>query len=345
MPAPGSRGGAPRLGLRRRILLTFTLGSMTLSAFLAVHHVRVHPLERGPAARRDSVDAAGLTRRRAQALLARQLALTRGRRSSGARRARRPARADLVRRCRVAGRRRTSFPIDAPAELLDRVDRRQVPARMTVHVGERTEHRRRHARSRPTAPTSSSSASTRSTARSRSVRLSLLFAAVITTGLGVAARRRSPPGAPCGRWPSPPRRPRRSPVAGSTPASNRPTTPTCSVLANSFNDMASALQQRVERDARFASDVSHELRSPLMTLAASVEVMEARRDEMPERAQAALDLLSGDVDAVPGPRRGPARDQPLRRRRDPTAPRGAAASPSSSARRSPSAACPTRRSR
>ena len=59
--------------------------------------------------------------------------------------------------------------------------------------------------------------------------------------------------------------------------------------------MASALQTRVERDARFASDVSHELRSPLMTLSASVEVMEARRDEMPERAQAALDLLVSDV--------------------------------------------------
>ncbi len=32
-----------------------------------------------------------------------------------------------------------------------------------------------------------------------------------------------------------------------------------------------------------------------MTLAASVEVMKARRDEMPERAQAALDLLVADV--------------------------------------------------
>jgi signal transduction histidine kinase len=41
--------------------------------------------------------------------------------------------------------------------------------------------------------------------------------------------------------------------------------------------------------------VSHELRSPLMTLSASVDVMEARRDEMPERAQAALDLLVSDV--------------------------------------------------
>ena len=71
--------------------------------------------------------------------------------------------------------------------------------------------------------------------------------------------------------------------------------PDLRLLANAFNDMASALQARVERDARFASDVSHELRSPLMTLAASVEVMQARRDEMPERAQAALDLLVADV--------------------------------------------------
>ncbi len=66
-------------------------------------------------------------------------------------------------------------------------------------------------------------------------------------------------------------------------------------LSEAFNDMAAALQGRIERDARFASDVSHELRSPLMTLSASIEVMNARRDEMPERAVAALDLLSADV--------------------------------------------------
>jgi len=76
--------------------------------------------------------------------------------------------------------------------------------------------------------------------------------------------------------------------------------PDLSVLTDSFNDMAAALQQKVERDARFASDVSHELRSPLMTLSASVEVMEARRDDLPERAQAALDLLSGDVTRFQG---------------------------------------------
>ena len=76
--------------------------------------------------------------------------------------------------------------------------------------------------------------------------------------------------------------------------------PDLRVLANSFNDMAAALQARVERDARFASDVSHELRSPLMTLAASVEVMQGRRDEMPERAQSALDLLVADVTRFQG---------------------------------------------
>ncbi len=67
------------------------------------------------------------------------------------------------------------------------------------------------------------------------------------------------------------------------------------VLVTSFNDMATALQERIERDARFASDVSHELRSPLTTMNASIQVIEGRRDDMPPRAQAALDLLVADV--------------------------------------------------
>jgi len=67
-------------------------------------------------------------------------------------------------------------------------------------------------------------------------------------------------------------------------------------LATPFNHMATALQDRIERDARFASEVSHELRSPLMTMSATVEVLENMRDELPDRAQTALDLLSADVD-------------------------------------------------
>jgi two-component system sensor histidine kinase MtrB len=66
-------------------------------------------------------------------------------------------------------------------------------------------------------------------------------------------------------------------------------------LTNSFNAMVDQLQERIEREARFNSDVSHELRSPLTTLAAALEVLEADRDNLPVRSQAALQLLSDDL--------------------------------------------------
>jgi two-component system sensor histidine kinase MtrB len=74
--------------------------------------------------------------------------------------------------------------------------------------------------------------------------------------------------------------------------------PDLDVIAAPFNEMAQALEDRIERDARFASEVSHELRSPLMTLAATVEVLENSRDEMSDRARTALVLLSADVDRL-----------------------------------------------
>lgn len=66
-------------------------------------------------------------------------------------------------------------------------------------------------------------------------------------------------------------------------------------LTESFNEMAQALETRIARDEQFASDVSHELRSPLMTLSASIEVLKARKDHLDERAGSALDLLVADV--------------------------------------------------
>ena len=53
-------------------------------------------------------------------------------------------------------------------------------------------------------------------------------------------------------------------------------------LASSFNDMADAVQTRIEREARFASDVSHELRSPITALSAAVEVLDGKRDDLPD---------------------------------------------------------------
>jgi len=66
-------------------------------------------------------------------------------------------------------------------------------------------------------------------------------------------------------------------------------------LVANFNEMVSALQERIDRDARFASDVSHELRSPLTTLNASIDVLLNNRDTLPERSQQALDLLNLDM--------------------------------------------------
>jgi two-component system sensor histidine kinase MtrB len=67
-------------------------------------------------------------------------------------------------------------------------------------------------------------------------------------------------------------------------------------LAVSFNHMAANLEERIERDAQFASDVSHELRSPLTTIMASVGILESRRDGLSEIGRTALDLLSSDLE-------------------------------------------------
>lgn len=66
-------------------------------------------------------------------------------------------------------------------------------------------------------------------------------------------------------------------------------------LVDSFNSMVTALADRAERDARFAADVSHELRSPLTTLSTSLNVLQGRRNELSARGQAALDLLAGEL--------------------------------------------------
>ena len=66
-------------------------------------------------------------------------------------------------------------------------------------------------------------------------------------------------------------------------------------LTEAFNEMADAVQTRIEREERFASDVSHELRSPITAMTAAVEMLASRRDELSPRAQQALDLLVDQV--------------------------------------------------
>ena len=71
--------------------------------------------------------------------------------------------------------------------------------------------------------------------------------------------------------------------------------PELSALASSFNRMTDALQERIAREVRFTADVSHELRSPLTTLATSLEVLESHGDELPTRSRHALELLGAEL--------------------------------------------------
>ncbi|MCL6538478.1 MAG: HAMP domain-containing histidine kinase [Acidothermus sp.] len=66
-------------------------------------------------------------------------------------------------------------------------------------------------------------------------------------------------------------------------------------LAKAFNAMVDALQARIARDARFASDISHELRSPLTTLSASLAVLERDTSGWRDSQRQALELVKSET--------------------------------------------------
>ncbi|HEX9822813.1 MAG TPA: HAMP domain-containing sensor histidine kinase [Actinomycetota bacterium] len=67
-------------------------------------------------------------------------------------------------------------------------------------------------------------------------------------------------------------------------------------LADSFNQMAAALETRIRNERRFVGDVSHELRTPLTTLRASTDYLLERADELPVSLRRATELLGADLD-------------------------------------------------
>ncbi|MGN9776854.1 ATP-binding protein [Micromonospora sp. H33] len=75
-----------------------------------------------------------------------------------------------------------------------------------------------------------------------------------------------------------------------------------SVWAASFNEMAEALQDRIEalsraqtRERRFTADVAHELRTPVTALVAAASLLGDHLDQLPDDARRAGELLVTDV--------------------------------------------------
>lgn len=66
-------------------------------------------------------------------------------------------------------------------------------------------------------------------------------------------------------------------------------------LTTSFNAMVSQLASRIERDARFASDVAHELRTPLTGLTLAVSMLQREEQNLTRGGAKHLDVLSGDL--------------------------------------------------
>lgn len=66
-------------------------------------------------------------------------------------------------------------------------------------------------------------------------------------------------------------------------------------LADSFNEMAAALEERIARERQFVGDVSHELRTPLTTLQTSTDYLLKRVDQLPPSIGRATELLAADL--------------------------------------------------
>jgi len=73
--------------------------------------------------------------------------------------------------------------------------------------------------------------------------------------------------------------------------------PELEALVGSFNQMVDELEERARREARFAADVSHDLRGPLAAFSAAVGVVQRRRQTLPPEVGAAIDILEDQVES------------------------------------------------
>ena len=66
-------------------------------------------------------------------------------------------------------------------------------------------------------------------------------------------------------------------------------------ISTAFNDMADAVQDRLERERRFSANVSHELRSPLTGIMGTADLLESRLDRLPPREATLVEALNRQV--------------------------------------------------
>lgn len=71
--------------------------------------------------------------------------------------------------------------------------------------------------------------------------------------------------------------------------------PELGAISRAFNEMADAVEDRIERERRFSANVSHELRSPLTGILGTAELLEQHRDLLPEREASLVGALVGQV--------------------------------------------------
>ncbi len=66
-------------------------------------------------------------------------------------------------------------------------------------------------------------------------------------------------------------------------------------ISDSFNEMAVAVASRIDRERRFVANVSHELRSPMTTVVATAELLEAHRESFGPREARLVTTLAGQA--------------------------------------------------
>jgi two-component system sensor histidine kinase MtrB len=71
--------------------------------------------------------------------------------------------------------------------------------------------------------------------------------------------------------------------------------PDLAALVTAFNDMAESLEQRIQRERRFAADVSHELRTPLTALGSAVQIVVRRSDDLGPGGQKAVEVIESQI--------------------------------------------------